>query len=337
MLVACAGSAALGFAGRRAFADEAVLARLAVAAEREPPVELYDASPQDRSDEMFRAFHARYPRIRVSKQRFVGGAGIASRIVQETQAGQPTGDVAVIGADQVFQLTQRALLRAVDADALDIPAGLRATPYAVTIGASVHLLLYNRTLVSEADAPRGWEDLLAPRWHGRVGLLAAPTSLAHLAKPWGEARARAYAERLAAQQPLLFRSSHSIAVAAGAGEVPAASVTYQGAQTGLQAGAPVVLVFPDPVPVNSFFAVVPRQGRAPSGAQVLVAWLASREGALATEAATFRGVPVVHDTNTARMIRGRSIAEYAPAETETYARILNRITAIIRAGGRDAP
>lgn len=41
-----------------------------------------------------------------------------------------------------------------------------------------YVIAYNTDLVSEADAPKGWRDLLDPRFHGRIAL-ADPTKSTH--------------------------------------------------------------------------------------------------------------------------------------------------------------
>jgi len=321
--------------GRRALLLGSAALAAAPARADEPPVLWYDANPQEQADAMVRAFHARHPAIPVRTQRFVGGSDIATRILQETQAGVATADIATTGADQVWQLAARNLLRRGDWAALGVPAGLAGSPFAVAFAASVHLILYNTRLVPAAAAPSGWDDLADPRWDGRIGLLAVPTAFAHLAEVWGEERAERYVAAVARLRPVLFRSSFPMAQALGAGEIAVASVTFQGAQASVKAGAPVALVVPDPVPVNTVYAAMPRGGRSPAGAQILLSWLASAEGALATEAATNRGIHRVHPTRAAALIQGRTVAEFPPEETATYARILTHLTGLLRAGGRD--
>jgi iron(III) transport system substrate-binding protein len=63
---------------------------------------------------------------------------------------------------------------------------------------------YNSSLVAPADAPKSWEDLLQPKWKGKVGVTTATHHLGRLAfGPWGEEKTTAYVKALAQQNPVV--------------------------------------------------------------------------------------------------------------------------------------
>src|SRR5688500_15064075 len=63
---------------------------------------------------------------------------------------------------------------------------------------------YNSSMVSAKDAPKSWEDLLQPKWKGKVGVTTATHHLGRLAVgPWGEEKTTAYVKALAQQNPVV--------------------------------------------------------------------------------------------------------------------------------------
>jgi iron(III) transport system substrate-binding protein len=63
---------------------------------------------------------------------------------------------------------------------------------------------YNNKLVSPQDTPKSWEDLLNPRWKGKLGVTTATHHLGRLATgPWGEEKTTAYVKAMAKQDPVV--------------------------------------------------------------------------------------------------------------------------------------
>ena len=63
---------------------------------------------------------------------------------------------------------------------------------------------YNNKMVSPQDAPKRWEDLLHPRWKGKLGVTTATHHLGRLATgPWGEEKTTTYVKALAQQNPVV--------------------------------------------------------------------------------------------------------------------------------------
>jgi ABC-type Fe3+ transport system substrate-binding protein len=63
---------------------------------------------------------------------------------------------------------------------------------------------YNSSMVSSKDAPKSWEDLLQPKWKGKLGVTTATHHLGRLAfGPWGEEKTTAYVKALAQQNPVV--------------------------------------------------------------------------------------------------------------------------------------
>jgi iron(III) transport system substrate-binding protein len=63
---------------------------------------------------------------------------------------------------------------------------------------------YNSSMIAPKDAPKSWEDLLQPKWKGKVGVTTATHHLGRLAVgPWGEEKTTAYVKALAQQNPVV--------------------------------------------------------------------------------------------------------------------------------------
>lgn len=103
-------------------------------------------------------------------QLVAGGSGeLAARVRTEKEA--PLGDVIWGGAADSYVALEPYLepYESPEKTAID-PRFVREnnTFYNVTI--DPYVIAYNTDLVSEADAPRGWRDLLDPKFRGRIAL-----------------------------------------------------------------------------------------------------------------------------------------------------------------------
>src|SRR5438128_10577090 len=80
---------------------------------------------------------------------------------------------------------------------------------------------YNTRLVKPSELPNSYEDLLNPRWNGRLAIESTDVLwFAALTKSMGEERGLAYFRRLAAMKPSI-RNGHIIrAQLVASGEIP---------------------------------------------------------------------------------------------------------------------
>src|SRR3989338_2521459 len=64
---------------------------------------------------------------------------------------------------------------------------------------------YNTNAVKGADIPKSWDDVLNPKWKGKIATTPYPDMWAQLAEPqqWGEERVLNFVKRLAALEPQL--------------------------------------------------------------------------------------------------------------------------------------
>jgi ABC-type Fe3+ transport system substrate-binding protein len=144
---------------------------------------------------------------------------------------------------------------------------------------------YNTKLIAAADAPRRYEDLLDPRWRGKIAWVTESqegkmTFITNLRLAWGEERTEAYLERLAKQDLISFgESARALVNRVMEGEYPLAiGIFMHHALISAKGGAPVEAVPMDPVPSLSGTVVLPKHVPHPYAAMLMIDFLLSRDG-----------------------------------------------------------
>jgi iron(III) transport system substrate-binding protein len=177
------------------------------------------------------AFNSIYG-IQVDSQRLTSGP-LAQRFTAEQQAGNIVADL-LINSDASFMdgATSKGWITRVDSvpQLASWPREFLHDSY-VTIAIVPSSLLWNTSMVSAADAPRSWMDVLDPKWKGKIILLdphGAPPVLEFLylmRQTYGDD----FLRKLGAQQPQLVASavtaSQQVAAGAAAIEIPAVHAT----------------------------------------------------------------------------------------------------------------
>ena len=310
------------------------MADLAAKAAKGGEVVWYESSPEEQIDAVLAAFNKRYPKVRVKFVRVVGGNEFASRIVQEMQARGYTGDVLTGGADHIWQLNQRGYLAHMDFTQIGVPKQLASTDFTVATSASIYVLLWNTNKVKEADAPKTWDDVLDPKWTGRMGTWVRASAFAELAAAWGPEKAEAALKRFIALKPALFKSTFPLAQQVAAGEVDVAIGFYHASQPPIQAGAPLKYRALDPTPMHTIYTSISKASRNPDGAKLLLAWLTSPEGAKAYEDATSRGTHLLPGTQAAALIKGKNISEFPVEKSDELGELNEKFNAMLAASGQ---
>jgi iron(III) transport system substrate-binding protein len=331
-LISVACVVALATATQAASAD--TVQELAAAAGKKGPVIWYESSPPEAILKIAAAFNKRYPDIRIQFVRNTGGGGIAARIIQESDAGAATASFFIGDVAQLIPLEQRKLLLSRDWKSLGVDPALVTTPYAVAATAALGVLVWNKQRVADADLPRTWEDLLAERWRGKIGQWVRAATLGTLAKDYGEQHMRDYVRKLIELQPMIYASTFQLAQQVAAGEADIGMGLYHSAQPVIAAGAPLGLRFLDPTPMNTLYGAAVAKGGNPEGAQVLLAWLSTPEGAAAYEGAIGRGNPLIKGTETAQRVSGRKLVEFGFQDAATVEKLDAELTQMLMAASK---
>jgi len=140
------------------------------AAKKEGKVVWYTSLALPTAEKIGKLFEAAYPGIKVEVQR-TGSQRILQRVMQEMQANLKLVDVIhTSDAGHFVLLKEKKLLMKYTPAGVDaFPAGFKDRDgYYFTLRATVNVIAYNTKLVSSAEAPRTWKDLLDPKWKGKL-------------------------------------------------------------------------------------------------------------------------------------------------------------------------
>ncbi len=151
---------------------------------------------------------------------------------------------------------------------------------AVSFAHQFVLPAYNSKLVAAKDVPKSWEDLLDPKWKGKLGVTNATHHQARLAVgAWGEEKATSYVKALTKQDLKLglIGETYSRMLL---GEVLVAVSFIDGyIRRAEEKGAPIV--FADkvsPVVTPAYIAGVPKGALHPNAAYLYAIFLTTPEG-----------------------------------------------------------
>jgi iron(III) transport system substrate-binding protein len=164
-----AGASLLAALAAPVFAQETTPAMVA-AAEKEGKVVWYSSVDVKVGENIAKLFKQQYPKIDVEVER-AGSERVFQRINQEYQTNIKNVDV-VNSSDAshfLFWKQQKLLAAHTPPDAQKFPAQYRDPEgYYFVWRATLSPIAYNTNLVKEADAPKGYADLLDPKWKGKL-------------------------------------------------------------------------------------------------------------------------------------------------------------------------
>src|SRR5207249_10012360 len=142
--------------------------------------------------------------------------------------------------------------------------------------------LFNTHQVSRAQAPKAVEDLLQPKWKGKLGMdKDADDWLAAVMDFYGDDKSKQLARALGAQNLQIRTGRSLVSQLVAAGEFPVQiDAHHHEAVTLRKAGAPIDYVFPEPfIPVKAVSALVlSSRPPHPHSAALLVDFMLSKKG-----------------------------------------------------------
>ena len=140
------------------------------AARKEGKVVWYTSLALPSAEKVAKLFEAAYPGVKVEVHR-TGSERILSRVMQELQANIKNVDVVHTSDAGHFVLlkAKSLLLKYTPAGVDGFPAGFKDKDgYFYGLRATVNAIAYNSKIISAAEAPRTWKDLLDPKWKGKL-------------------------------------------------------------------------------------------------------------------------------------------------------------------------
>jgi iron(III) transport system substrate-binding protein len=288
------------------------------AAKKEGQVTWYETSVPEVGAKLKEAFDKRFDGIKLTHVSVSNAEQMSPRLLQEMRANAPSADVVQISPDQILTLEKRGALADVDWSQVGLSKEQAQKPFAVATSVTTFVLMANTKLVTEAERPKTWDDLLAPKWKGKISMWGNPFPFVQLASTWGDEKTRAYLTKFSAQEPTLFPAPTSVVQAVVSGDLPIGVGLYHVATNSVKAGAPLALKPLDIAPISVNYSAVLKATKNPNAARLLIWWLSTDDGAKAYEAATNRGNLFVPSTDAAKMLKTVNTAAWSLDKSDSF-------------------
>ena len=166
---------------------------------------------------------------------------------------------------------------------------------------------YNTKLVTTAEAPKSWEDLLDPKWKGQLGMpvdMKGWTRLAVGEGGWGIEKTEKFLSKIKEQMPIWSGSNLAANALLATGETRVlGSGHIRHVYLNIEKGAPVQWVRANPVVVTGSNWVLVQKAPHPNAARLWVEWLFSPQGLATFEKITYYG-PAVGESRLAKDLKG---------------------------------
>lgn len=254
--------------------------RLLENAKRERVVVVYTSMNTKDSEPLVKVFEKKYG-IKVTLWRD-HNEKVLQRTLDEAKAGTFAVDVIETQGMEMEQLARSQILeRFYSPHFRDIPPEAFAKHgLYVADRFNFFVLAYNTNLVKAADVPNTYEDLLQPKWTGKIAIEPSDTDwFAAVAKSMCEQYGVTFFRKLAANNPQLIAGHTVIAEKVAAGEIAMAATAYNHSVESLgKKGAPIkwkplAPTFGRPAGVG-----VAKRAPHPYAAMLFVDFVLSREG-----------------------------------------------------------
>jgi ABC-type Fe3+ transport system substrate-binding protein len=232
------------------------------------------------------AFEKKYPGISVHYARATN-SDTALKIINEARARRLQADV-FDGTNSIYPLLEAKLVAAYPPKAAaSYPAEIKdPTGYWTAMNLFFLTAAYNTSLVKPEDAPKTYEDLLDPKWKGKIAWTNDPTPqgppgfINNILTIMGQDKGMAYLRRFAAQEPVFIPASQRVVLdKVIAGEYPLAVMTFNhhSAISAAQ-GAPVAWIKMEPLSESVNLIGILKDAPHPNAARLLEEFILSDEG-----------------------------------------------------------
>lgn len=272
--------AATGFGPQTASAqswDEIV-----AAAKKEGKVVWYTNQRADGIEPLLAEFHKAYPEIQPEQVRLASNQ-LVERFTTEFNADRNLADVVITFADERVNegIKKGWAVKWQPPELPNFPAKYNQGDMLFTLSHAREVLLYNKSRVSAAEAPKEWVDLFDPKWKGKVGInppwRAVP--IQQIVAFWEDKGLGDTAAKFKANDVKFFEGAGGIIQAIIRGDVLVAEATDSTLNALLEDGAPVGFVYPQSgTTLSGSVTFVSSKAPHPNAAKVFLNWLMTEKG-----------------------------------------------------------
>jgi len=202
--------------------------RLIADAKKEGVINLYCVMGLEQMNPIAQAFEKKYG-VKVNIWRS-SSENVLKRAVTEAQAKRFEADVFEIGGPELEALHREKLLQQIRSPYFQelIPQAITSHQEWVGNRVNVFVHAYNTGKVKKEELPKTYQDLLDPKWKGRLGVEAANLDwFSTLIRELGEEKGLRLFKDIVAGNGLSVRKGHPVLVSlVASGEIPLALATY---------------------------------------------------------------------------------------------------------------
>lgn len=262
-------------------APDSHTAKLVEGAKKEGSLMWYTSTSIEDAKSLFDVFNKKYPFVKTEFFR-AGSARLFNRILNEARAGKVFFDIVAVRGFETHQLVKDGFLQPyLSPESAAYPPGFKDPQgHWVDYFDAYNVIGYNTRLVPKDQAPKSWEDLLDPKWKGKIAMDEELYSwYAAMAQRWGKEKTLRFMRSLAKQE-IQFRSGQTlIAQLMAAGEFPMGMVLAHRIEKMKEQGAPVEWVTTlDPITVSLHPIGVAAKAPHPYAGMLFIDFLLSKEG-----------------------------------------------------------
>jgi iron(III) transport system substrate-binding protein len=250
------------------------------AAKREGEIVFYASMNLAEANIMIAEFEKRYPSIKVKLNR-AGSEKLLTRVLAEARAKRVAADVIQTVEFSMHILKRSGVLaRHISPSDSLYPKNFKDEGFWTTVYYNPYVTAYNTRLVASRMAPKTYDDLLDPKWKGKMMMEGTKADwFAGMLQIMGQERGLQYMRQLAKQEPMLREGHELLAQLVAAGEgffdinIPASSVDRV-----KEKGAPIDWVALGEAPAIMVGIGLASQAAHVNAAKLFIDFALSREG-----------------------------------------------------------
>jgi len=250
------------------------------AAKKEGEFNYYASMDLQEANLLVGKFKEKYPFLDVKLNR-ADSERLLTRVLAEAKAKKLGADAIQTVEFSMYTMKKQGILgRYMPSDNRFYPAEFKDDGFWTTVYYNPYVIGYNTKLMSKENLPKTYDDLLSPKWRGRMAMSGSVSTAANfvaaLVLTKGEDFVRKLAEQNIRIYPITARALANLVIS---GEVAISPTIYNShVEASAATGAPLAWIAPGPVPVTDTAVALARGAPSPHAAMLLIDYLLSREG-----------------------------------------------------------
>jgi iron(III) transport system substrate-binding protein len=250
-------------------------------AKKEGEVVWYGGGSSEIDEIIGKSFTKKYPFIQPKKFR-IQSQKLLVRFEAETRAGKHVADIVRTTDWYIDIFKKKGLLLKYDSPERKFFMNelKDSDGYYTALYKQLHCLAYNTRMMRKEELPRTYDDLLDPKWKGKLGLEdASYVWFVNLIKIKGESQGIEFMKKLARQNVSLRSGTTLLTNLVTAGEIPLAIDIYaDNVVRTKKEGAPIDFHVLEPAIVHTITGGISKYAPHPNAAKLFMDYLLSEEG-----------------------------------------------------------